>query len=194
VRAMRIKLPMVERKSVITNRRAVKKMESDFKPLFDSLFALQVQIRGKLARYSNGKSLKGYELVGWLGEIYVKLLFAGELVDDRYEHDVQTRAGWRISVKTRKGRNAGWKQSSPIPKFDGEGCPTHLAFVHLHDNYSLDRIWLFNWGHLCETMRFTSKNVRGKFRSYIFKLDESNDKAFIVYEGSITPNLRKQKK
>lgn len=171
---------------------AVKKLETDFKPLFDGLFALQVQIKGKLVNYASGKALKGYELVGWLGEIYVKLLFDGELVDDRYEHDVETRAGWRISVKARRGRGAGWKQSSPIPKFEGEGCPTHLAFVHLHDNYSLDRVWLFDWRHLCETMRFTPKNVRGKFRSYIFKLDETKDKEFVVYDGQLAPDLRKQ--
>lgn len=164
------------------NASAVKRLEAELKPRFDELFALQIQIREKLTNYSDEKSLKGYEIVGWLGEIYVKLLFDGHLVDDRQEHDVSTRKGWRISVKTRRGIGAGWKQSSPIPKFEGEGCPTHLAFVHLHDNYSLDRVWLFEWPHLCETTRFTAKNVRGKFRSYVFKLDETKDKEFVVYE------------
>lgn len=171
----------------ISNESAVKRLEVELKPLFNDLFALQLQIREKLANYADEKSLKGYEIVGWIGEIYVKLLFDGHLVDDRYEHDVETRTGWRISVKTRKGKGAGWKQSSPIPKFEGEGCPTHLAFVHLHDNYSLDRVWLFEWHQLCEATRFIGKNVRGKFRSYVFKLDETKDKEFVIYEQALFP-------
>ncbi|HSE34229.1 MAG TPA: hypothetical protein VLA93_21825 [Pyrinomonadaceae bacterium] len=163
------------------NARAVRTLEGELKPLFDELLALQIQVRVQLTNYADNKALKGYEIVGWLGEVYVKLLFDGKLVDDRHEHDVETRTGWRISVKTRKGKGAGWKQSSPISKFEGEGCPTHLAFVHLHDNYSLDRVWLFEWSHLCETTRFTAKNVRGKFRSYVFKLDETKDKQFVIY-------------
>lgn len=163
------------------NVRALHRIESDFEILFAELFASQVKIKQKLLTYADGKHLKGYELVGWLGEIYVKLLFNGKLVSDIYEHDVETKQGWRISVKTRKGRAAGWKQSSPISKYEGEGCPTHLAFVHLHDNYSLDRVWLYEWPHLCKATRFTEKRVRGEFRSYIFKLDERKDEGFVVY-------------
>ncbi len=160
---------------------ALRRIESDFKILFDELFASQVKVRQRLLKYADGKRLKGYELVGWLGEIYVKLLFNGTLVDDRHEHDVETEEGWRISVKTRKGNASGWKQSSPIPKFEGEGCPTHLAFVHLHDNYLLDRVWLYEWRHLCEGLRFTTKTVRGEFRSYVFKVDEKRDEEFVIY-------------
>jgi len=35
------------------------------------------------------KTLKGNELVGWLGEIYTKIVLNGHLVDDSYEHDVE---------------------------------------------------------------------------------------------------------
>lgn len=163
------------------NLRALRRIECDFEILFAELFTSQVKIKQKLLRYADEKHLKGYEIVGWLGEVYVKLLFNGQLVNDTYEHDVETKEGWRISVKTRRGRAAGWKQSSSISKFEGEGCPTHLAFVHLHDNYSLDRVWLYEWPHLCKTTRFTEKLVRGKFRSYIFKLDEKEDKRFVIY-------------
>jgi hypothetical protein len=31
-------------------------------------------VKHTLAQYADSKSLKGYELVGWLGEVYVKLL------------------------------------------------------------------------------------------------------------------------
>src|SRR5256885_263758 len=92
------------------NVRALQRIEADFEILFAELFASQVKIKQKLLKYADGKRLKGYELVGWPGEIYVKLLFDGKLVDDRFEHDVETKDGWRISVKTRKGTASGWKQ------------------------------------------------------------------------------------
>jgi len=131
--------------------------------------------------HADGKLLKGYELVGWLGEVYVKLLYDGRLVSDKYEHDVETKRGWRISVKTRRGNGSGWKQSSAIPRFEGEACPTHLASVHLCNNYRLDRIWLYSWPDLCASNRFKIKFVRGEFRSYIFKLDEGMDKDCLAY-------------
>ena len=165
-------------------------MESDFDALFEQLFTFQVRIKQELIKYADGKHLKGYELVGWLGEIYVKLLFDGKLVGDSHEHDVETKDGLRISVKTRKGRATGWKQSSAIPKFEGEGCPTHLAFVHLNDNYSLDRVWFYEWRHLCDNLRFTPKIVRGEFRSYIFKLDEKKDEEFVIYRNPVAARRR----
>ncbi len=113
---------------------------SELKPLFGELFSLQIRIREKVSKYADGKHLKGHELVGWLGEIYVKLLLDGTLVHDRHEHDVEVIGNWRVSVKARRGKNSGWRQTSPIARFEGAGCPTHLAFVHLDDDYSLDRI------------------------------------------------------
>lgn len=164
------------------NFAAVEAMANNFKPHFEQLFSLQVQIRDNLKEYADGKNLKGYELVGWLGEIYVKLLLNGKLVHDKHEHDVEASNGQRISVKARKGRGSGWQQTSSIPKFEGEDCPTHLAFVHLQDDYSLDRIWLFEWSHLSSNNRFVPHIVRGNLRSYVFKLDEKKDDAFVVYD------------
>jgi hypothetical protein len=160
---------------------AVNAMAANFKPRFEQLFSLQVNIRDELKGYADGKNLKGYELVGWLGEIYVKLLVNGRLVHDKHEHDVETSDGWRISVKARKGRGSGWQQTSSIPKLEGDDCPSHLAFVHLQDDYSLDRIWLFEWPYLCSNNRFTPHIVRGNLRSYIFKLDEKRDHGFVIY-------------
>lgn len=168
-------------------------MIAELKPLFEDLLSLQIQIREKISKYADGKHLKGHELVGWLGEIYVKLLLGGTLVHDRHEHDVEVIGNWRVSVKARRGKNAGWRQTSPIARFEGEGCPTHLAFVHLHNDYSLDRISLFEWKHLCATNRFIPHSVRGTFRSYIFTVDEKRDCEFIIYDasrsgGNGTPN------
>jgi hypothetical protein len=51
------------------------------------LAAIQQRIRERLSEHADGKNLKGNELVGWLGEIYGKILFDGRLVSDDKEHD-----------------------------------------------------------------------------------------------------------
>ena len=112
----------------------VRALECEFHALFKQLEHLQSQIHQKLSSYADGKTLKGNELVGWLGEIYGKLLLDGKLVNDSEEHDLVTPAGWRVSVKTRKGFKSGWRQSSAIPKIEGQECPTHLLFAHLNDD------------------------------------------------------------
>ena len=75
----------------------------------------------------------------------------------------------------------GWKQTSAIPKFEGDDCPTHLLFVHINTDYSLDRMWLFDWGYLLNQGRFKEHIVRGSHRSFYFTLDEKEDAQFIVF-------------
>jgi len=163
------------------NKKAVIALEAKMGDMFNRLAELQGQIRDKLTAFADGKTLKGNELVGWLGEIYGKLLLNGHLVDDSHEHDFETRDGARISVKTRKGNASGWRQSGSIPKIDGDDCPTHLLFVHLNDDYSIDRMWLYDWNELRESGRFRMHNVRGHRRSYIFRVNENSDQSFIIY-------------
>ena len=163
------------------NTTGITELEAECQALFDKLRAVQCKIREKLAEHADGKTLKGDELVGWLGEIYGKLLFEGTLVDDREEHDFVTANGRRVSVKTRKGWRPGWKQSSAIPKIEGSDCPTHILFVHLNDDYSIDRTWLLGWQCLINENRFKQHIVRGSLRSYKFSIDESRDKQYIVY-------------
>ena len=165
----------------IMDSKGVAKLASECKEYFDKLTDLQNVIRKKLTAHADGKNLKGNELVGWLGEIYGKILYQGELADDRMEHDFVTIDKLRISVKTRKGRNPGWNRSSAIPKIEGDGCPTHLLFVHLNDNYSIDKIWRFDWNYLYKNNRFNPHKVRGQHRSWIFFLNENEDKMFCVY-------------
>jgi hypothetical protein len=165
----------------MTNRRAVAELEAECQTLFSELADLQNKIRDRLFVHANGKNLKGNELVGWLGEIYGTLLFDGELVNDREEHDFISSDGHRISVKTRKGWGNGWKKTSAIPRIEGIDCPTHLLFVHLDDNYSIDKIWLFEWLQLLNADRFKKHIVRGQHRSFIFAIDEKNDAANLVY-------------
>ena len=165
----------------MNNLRAVAEFEAECQTLFTELAHLQKTIREKVAVQADGKTLKGNELVGWLGEIYGKLLLNGQLVDDQEEHDLVAGDGRRVSVKTRKGWGSGWKQSSAIPKIEGSDCPTHLLFAHLNDNYSIDRIWLFDWVELRNADRFKKHIVRGSQRSFIFSVNENIDKAQLVY-------------
>ena len=124
---------------------AFDRVEKEFESLFHLLSITQAEIHGKLEKHADGKVLTGNELVGWLGEIYTKIICDGGLVDDSYEHDVETDDGATISVKTRKGIKSSWKRSSAIPNVEGEQCPSHLMFVHLDDNYSVNTMWLYPW-------------------------------------------------
>ena len=64
------------------------RIEKDFSGLFVTLSMTQKKIRELLVEHSDGKVLKGDELVGWLGEIYTKIAVGGYLVDDSFEHEV----------------------------------------------------------------------------------------------------------
>ncbi len=175
------------RSALITNPAAVRNLEANWQALFSELAALQDRIRTSIWAFADDKKLKGNELVGWLGEVYGKLLFDGSLVDDREEHDFITKNGWKVSVKTRKGWNSGWKQSSAIPKIEGTDCPTHLLFVHLNDDYSIDRMWLFEWNRLHANGRFKLHVVRGSPRSFIFFVDDALDADCVIYGGTPQP-------
>jgi hypothetical protein len=166
----------------------VKRLESDLIGLCRQLSSLQTEIRQRLMLEADGKTLKGNELVGWLGEIYGKILLGGRLVSDREEHDFVCPGDRRVSVKTRKGWGSGWKQTSAIPKIDGEECPTDLMFVHLNDDYAIDRIWLYPWNGLVVGGRFTSHVVRGQHRSYVFRVDERRDGKYVIYSCAATLN------
>ncbi|MBT3094601.1 MAG: hypothetical protein KME58_17115 [Candidatus Thiodiazotropha sp. (ex Lucina pensylvanica)] len=158
-----------------------KDIENEFSELFSQLSNIQSTIREKLTSHADGKTLKGNELVGWLGEVYGKYLFNGYLVDDSFEHDVETQDGLRISVKTRKGTGKGWNRTSAIPKIEGDDCPTHLLFVHLNDSYLVDKMWLYPWGELFEADRFKKHIVRGNMRSYFIQVNEKTDSKFLIF-------------
>jgi hypothetical protein len=165
------------------NPLAVCELEAECQPLFSKLAALQKEIRDKLRVRADNKNLKGDELVGWLGEIYGKLFYDGELVGDENQHDFVSDNCRFVSVKTRKGWKKGWKEAGTIPKKVGSDCPTHLLFVHLNDDYSLDRMWLFDWVQLANTGRFKEKMVRGSQRAFTFAIDEEADGPHVVYES-----------
>ncbi len=94
-------------------------LESELEKHFARIERQLTIIRRKLTEHADDKFLKGDELVGWLGEIYGKLLLNGVLVQDDLEHDFETPDGRKISVKARKGWGSGWNRSSAIPKIEG---------------------------------------------------------------------------
>lgn len=141
----------------------------------------QEVIHDKLTRYADGKKLKGNEFVGWLGEIYGKLFLDGILVSDKFEHDFITKDKKRIAVKARRGTRSGWKRTSAIPKIIGSGCPTHLMFVHLNDDYAIDRMWLYKWQYLRNSGRFKEHIVRGSRRSFYFEVNPESDSEYLIY-------------
>jgi hypothetical protein len=163
------------------NYQSVTHLAGDCAALLSQWAEVQSRIKEKLAEHADGKTLKGNEIVAWLGEIYAKLLLDGALVAESEEHDLMTPDGSRVSVKTRRGSGSGWRQSSAIPKIEGHDCPTHLLFVHLNDDYSIDRMWLLEWSELQAAGRFREHVVRGHRRSFIFNIDERRDAGFVVY-------------
>ena len=158
----------------------VANLEQRLAYLLDELSDVQSRILKLLREHADQKVLKGNELVGWLGEIYGKMLLGGRLVDDSLEHDFEANPDYRVSVKTRKGTGANWSRTSAIPLIEGEGCPTHLMFVHLNDTYRLRRVWLYPWADLLDKSRFRKHVVRGNFRSYYFTVREADDEKYCI--------------
>jgi hypothetical protein len=164
------------------SQKELKGLWLDLRKHFEILNQQRGTIRKKLEQYADGKKLKGDEYVGWLGEINGKLLLNGKLVPDSrlYSHDLETKDRKRISIKARKGEK-GWKHTGIIPEIDGPRCPTHLMFVHLNKDYSVDRIWLYPWEKMRKTNRFKSKKVRGKPRAYFFVVSPESDSEYLIY-------------
>lgn len=159
------------------SKQEIERLESELLPYFNTIKQQQNAIKEKLKPHANGKNLKGDELVGWLGEIYCKLLIDGILEkNDALQYDL-TKNGERISVKTRKGRAKGWNRTSFVSNSKGGNPPTHLMFVHLNDDYSIDRIWCFPWEIVSNSNRF-KKHRRGDY----IKVSDTKDNDYICYQ------------
>ena len=159
-----------------------KQLYLELQPHIRAMNQEQDTIRSKLTRYADSKTLKGNELVGWLGEIYGKLFLDGTLVSDNFEHDFVTKDKKRVAVKARRGTRSGWKRTSAIPKIIGSGCPTHLMFVHINDDYSIDMMWLYKWQYLRNSGRFKEHIVRGSRRSFYFEVNPESDSEYLIYK------------
>lgn len=165
----------------------IKALEKELSEDLAALKEIESKIFGTLKKYADSKLLKGNERVGWLGEVYCKLLFDGQLVSDKNEHDVESKDGQRISVKTRKSNTASWNITSLIPCIDGTTCPTHLLFVLLNESYVAEKIWLFEWQYLRNNDRFKIKNVKDASRGWYVRIRKKNDNNFVIYnKGQIT--------
>lgn len=163
---------------------SIEELQNELDADFIAVYTGIQSIKNKLINYSDQKNLKGDEIVGWYGEICCRQLTKGKLVSDNYEYDVVTPQGFKISVKTRKGNNNGWKTTSAIPKIEiNEESPTHLMFIHLLEDYSVDKIWLFNWIDLIHDNRFLVHKVRRNKRSYVFRINPEKDQKKLIYSS-----------
>jgi hypothetical protein len=174
--------PQINDKGKSTMRlksKALVQLENQLRDHFEQLIGARDCIKQKLMEHSDGKALKGDEIVGWLGEIYAKLLMNGILVDDSHEHDLVVD-GQRVSVKARKESNGStsWTRTSGIPKIEGDDCPTHLMFLLFDDRYGLKKVWLYPWGEIRD--RFRTHVVRGQHRSYYFIVRPNKDASYVV--------------
>ena len=68
-------------------------LENSLMPKLAAIAAARNDVHEVIQSLANGKKLKGDEIIGWLGEIYGKIWFGGELVDDSLEHDLLTEDG-----------------------------------------------------------------------------------------------------
>ncbi len=169
-------------------RADVEDLVSRLRPYSAAIQQAFADIREELEHYSDGENFKGNELTGWLGEVFAKLFLGGMLVSDRYEHDVVAR-DMRVSVKARSGWRSGWTQSSTIPKIRGTDCPSHLMFVHLDDDFSPERMWLYPWEDLLAQNRFKPHVVRGAQRAFVFHVRPTADDNYLKYQKHSASDL-----
>jgi hypothetical protein len=172
-------LKMMESISFECDFDSVQKLHSEILKDLELIQTSYASVKRRLNLESDGKKLKGNELVGWLGEIYAKLLFGGKLVSEKFDHDLELIGDLRISVKARKGKS--WKVSSAIPKIEGQDLPTHLLFIRLNDDYSLASAWFFKWDELLKSRRFEKKFVRGQQRGWTFTVKSVDDKDNLLF-------------
>jgi hypothetical protein len=168
---------------MIVKSESLQTLESELAECFGQLVAAKKKIHDTLTKYADGKPLKGDEHIGWLGEIYGKLLIGGKLVDDSNEHDFESD-GKRISVKARMQRDSSssWQRTSGISKIEGDDCPTHLMFLLFDTDYNLKKVWLYPWKRIKD--RFRAHIVRGQHRSYFFTVKARSDSEFVIFDAT----------
>ncbi len=157
---------------------AIQKIESKLRPLFNQLVNVNRKIKGVLTsmRPSN-KTLKGDEVVGWLGEIYAAEILSGTLLANDEEADVKTPT-MRVSVKARKATSSNWPRTSDIHKIKGANC-THLIFLKFDKEYRLENVWLYPWEVVEE--RAKPHKSRGNNMGYYFRVKPRKDNNYKKY-------------
>lgn len=163
----------------------LKALETESKKYFEAVKKANDDVKSHLQGYiKTGRILKGYEIVGWYGEIAIQELLGGEVIaDDTKDYDVvNVVKGERYSVKTRKGFEGNWNVTSLIPSNTIESdSPTHLVFVHLNDEYGVESVWCYPWEDLVSENRLRPKKVKGVVRGYTLSVKKSLDKKYLVY-------------
>ena len=161
-----------------------RKTEAEFVHLLDQLSAAEEALQGKVQQHWDGNVLRGADPVAWLGLVYAKCLLNGRLLVRDQRRFIQTEEGGKVYVKTRKGQSSGWNQTGTMSDLLADDHPTHLLFIHLHDNYQVSSMWLYPWEYLQNSDRLIS--VRGG--GFRMMVDEGRDRNYRVYTN---PHQRK---
>lgn len=143
-------------------------------------------IRASLVDAAPGRILKGGEWVGWLGEVYIALLYAGEVEpSDTFPYDVRLPDGRTVSVKTRRrGQGSNWRESGTISCARGGTDPHQfdfLGFVLLDPQGHLEGIWMLPWDYLLAGDRLKPSRPNNVFRGYQFSLRNYDDEPCRVW-------------
>ena len=144
----------------------------------------ETQVLNILQPLSNGRPRNG-DIVAFYGEILVHELFGGIKQQNNNPFSIvanQNSTEFRIKVTTRVGNNIGWDESG---KFLTNAGMTHVAFVHLNDDYSVDRIWLYQIDFII------NRQIEKGDNKIAFRIDEQNDANLLVFPniGSVWQSL-----
>lgn len=163
----------------------LEKLEADSKKYFTAVKTANDAVKEHLQGYvSSGRVLKGDEIVGWYGEIVTQQFLGGEIIEnDAEDYDIiNADKGEKYSVKTRKGFGSNWQTSSLIPSDEvNDKSPTHLVFVHLNVDYSVESIWMYPWEEVVANKRLSPRKVKKVSRGFTFSVKVSKDKKYLVY-------------
>lgn len=147
--------------------------------------AIEPLVEPLLAEGSNF-SLKGNEVVGWLGELYAATLLGGEIESDDKSYDILVKGEAiceRIEVKTRRQsseKSNSWKRSGVI-SVDEKDSPTHVVFVKLDKDYRLDEMYKFGWQYLEKEDRLKEAKSNENKRGYYIVLAPTKQEEWMIY-------------
>ncbi|NJC27158.1 hypothetical protein [Neolewinella antarctica] len=161
-------------------KKEMEKAQSELKTVLNELYKIHDKVHKEIQKQAPKFKLKGNETVGWLGEIYTAKFYGGEIVKDESSYDVIVNEDKedekRLEVKTRR-RTSGssWRNSGVIGFTKiGEVPPTHLIFVILKNNYTIESIYEFEWDDV-STTRFRDSIVKKKVRGYFVRLLDTDN-------------------
>jgi hypothetical protein len=144
--------------------------------------AIEPHVTPLLARNSSF-TLKGNEVVGWIGELYAATVQGGEIKSDSESYDIVRENGKKVEVKTRRQSKDGstsWKRSGVI-SVDADNPPDYLIFVKLNKDYQLEEMYEFPWSYLKDEERLKEAKSNDNLKGYYIMLAPTIQGEYKVY-------------